>query len=556
MRRYLSFQPRWALHLFCVISALTVTAYVLSFWHSLPKVFSVASNGAFYPGFEMGGGKYAVLSIIASCISFLVVWWLAGRRPIADYTNQGTLAAGKHESRHEAAILALLSFVVALYFATPPGISSSNFRMLWIDGLINLSPQISTLYFAPTLIKNMVIEYFGVEGSAVFSAICATLATVAYLDICRLLGMSPRLRIFAGISLVASGHMIAFYQPIEDFAFVTMAGLFVINAYVRRSAAAFTVAIVFYLLTRPTAYLLIVALFFAEVVVRQREYLNLARAERYRRALLDSRSLIFAGALSCILIAAFHLYWFYNGTHFLQVFSLLYEPEELHGFKPSAWSGVYALHAIWMFPAVVLACVLAGGTAAFGLSVSKRTGGELTEDDLRNVIILAAAVYWVSNIFQLEAFGNSMPKYNWRYGNYPYPFMILAAWIYVSTCSDRRMASAAAAATLTGVLVGSAHNIVAYAQQHPNKNVAAVYTQRHEIRKVLQQEKVLILREGCFWHPYNVMTSLSVKQQQLVSRDEAEASNASLLVTCDALSEVRGWKQAQRIGRMVFYRRG
>jgi hypothetical protein len=186
---------------------------------------------------------------------------------------------------------------------------------------------------------------------------------------------------------------------------------------------------------------------------------------------------------------------------------------------------------------------------------SEHSGGKLAEQDLRNIVILAAALYLVSNTFQLEAFGNNMPKYNWRYANYPYPFMILAAWIYVSSCADRRMASAAAAAVFTGILVGSPHNIVAYAQQLPNKHVAAVYSQRDKIRKLLQQEKVLILQEGCFRHPYNVMTSLSVRQQHLVSRDEAEASNASLLVTCDAVSKLRGWHTTHRIGRMVFHRK-
>ncbi len=383
-----------------------------------------------------------------------------------------------------------------------------------------------------------------------------TLATVAFLDICRLLNMSPRLRIYAGLSFVASGHMISFYQPIEDFAFVTMAGLFVLNSYVRRSTAAFTAAIAFYLLTRPTAYLLIAALFVAEIIVRMAGYPKLTWGERLRRVFLDSRFLVIAGALSCAVVAAFHVYWFSSGTHFMQVFSLLYEPEELQGFKPSIWSGVYALHAIWVFPAVVLACVLTGGVGAWTWSVSKLIGGELTERDLANILILTAALYWLSNTVQLEAFGNNMPKYNWRYGNYPYPFMILAAWLYVSSCPDRRLASAASGALLTGILVGSPHNIVSYFLQHPNKNVAAVYSQRQEIRKLLQHEKVVILKEGCFWHSYNVMTSLSVKPQRIVSRDEAEASDASLLVTCDPVAKLDGWNRTHSIGRMVFYRKG
>ncbi len=162
MRIYQSGQPRrWALLVFAVISAFTVTVYLLSFWYSLPKAFSVASSGAFYPSFETGGGKFAVLSILASCIAFVAGWHFAERWPVAGYKIQGTSSAGTGASRRGTAVIVLLAFVIALYFATPPGISSANFRMLWIDGLIDLSPQISTIYFAPTLIKNKVIELLG-----------------------------------------------------------------------------------------------------------------------------------------------------------------------------------------------------------------------------------------------------------------------------------------------------------------------------------------------------------------------------------------------------------
>ena len=546
------------------LTAFSVLLLIVRYYFDIPILYSatVKSGGTYYPSIQ--SAFFPVL--LSASLGFVVIWFLGIWRPTtpAEYGASGTRAATalgdepapRVDTRRQApaispavlldsASVLLVGFVTAYVFSSPPHLSPSNFRVLWVDPILGHSPWISTIYFLPTLFKTTFIQYFGVDYTPLFVAFCVAISTLLFFDSCRQLQFSRLLSIAATLSFIFSSHLLVFYQPSEDVTFINIFSLLTVNAFIRRRAFIFGLAIAALLLSRPEMFTLPVALFVADSFETFRRS-NRPFFERLAAATTANRFLLFSGLLAIGVVAPFHLVWLHEGIHFLQQLSFTsgrFQPIPIDGFTLGTFSGAYFLHALWIFPPVIVAATVAAA------------GAKDTDFDERRRLALAAMLSFLGAIAFLEIDSNHMPYFNFRYTVYAYPMLLLSAWSFLPLVKEAGQQRVLFVALAGSVLFGGYYNVYeTWKLGHRNSDIK-IFDKRAEIRNLAANSTIIIDKNTCRIQRYSMIAAILLARVRYENLDPStQFDSTDLVVFCGNREPPASGVPALKVGDLNFYK--
>lgn len=477
----------------CLIAAIALLFALSLLGVPLPSQITVKSSGVAYPGFVTGGAAIILLSSALALATYGVIIGAWDRLPHLKRPEMRPETA----DAATLALLAALAFLVSYKFAYPPNFGPTNFRILWIDPLVpGRDDWIDTLYFLPTFFKIRFVDH-----PSLFVALCVTVSTACFYKICRMAGMSLALSAAATASFVLSGHMLLFYQPVEDVTFVTAVALVVVLALLSRNAWFFGAALAAFVLTRPFAFSFVIAVGLAEAIVGPPRGADTAPEFKgvvdWMLGVFRNTFLMASVAISVAIVASFHIYWALTDTHFLQIGLPSIRPKPVEGFTIYNFSGAVLAHALWYFPPFVVA---AAAAAAAGQNVV--AAGD--SSSAARKLVLIGPIFFVLNVIFFEAIGFSSLYVNIRYLAYPYPFLLLAAWAFVDLRRDTVTKAALSGLIVVASLFGSSVNVVKDIAGPRTKNaLLALYDKNDELRSLLGGHKALIEQASCDRSTFN-----------------------------------------------------
>ena len=216
---------------------------------------------------------------------------------------------------------------------------------------------------------------------------------------------------------LASSLILLFANTAEDVQLNIAVLLLAFLLYLRRSTPWLGVALFLVVLGRPQLVIVWAAVVLTELLVGER----VEGKNRFRTVITDRFVLVNLGVATGlfaawdILLVVRHQNWLLHNGHVIDTTLTSLKPLNVEGFTISKFSGAYALHALWMYPAALLLSAL----------VALWFRRDLSADGRRALVFGLIVV--ASCILISEA--EPLFYYNLRYLAYPFPFLMIAAFM-------------------------------------------------------------------------------------------------------------------------------
>ena len=313
------------------------------------------------------------------------------------------------------------------WLAAPHNGYLTNARFHWVDYLTWDSSRFT--YAAGRIPHLLFYEY-----PYVWQGISAAIVVLLLYLIARRLDFSTWAAAVVACIPAISGNLLLFATSAEDVMLNTALLLFVVWALLRGQSVLIGVAIGLAVLGRPSFMILIPCVFAAELVTRLRNDLW---------AVSLRRSMIAPGVAVAIVVVeqlAFDLlgdrYLLVDGRIVRNDMLDMWVPRAIEGFTIFPHSGVYALHLLWIIPAVLIVMSAAAVITARGQAPATA------------VAIYTSVLFVVLHILAHET--KPLGYYNTRYLAFVFPFFLFMS---LAVLAHRRFPAGGAVRVMTISLV-------------------------------------------------------------------------------------------------------